>query len=107
MPQYIQGADIPDLTVTWYDQNGNLIDFSTGWTFALKIGNPGSTALVTKTTGIAGAATDPNVTVTWATSGELNTLATGTYAGHLKATRSSDSKERYMTFDITILPGMT
>lgn len=105
--EYIQGSDLPDLTITWKDSSQVLIDFSSGYTFNLKIGNPSSTALITKTTGITGAATDPNVTIAWATSNELNTLEPGTYAAHLKATRASDSKDRYMTFDITIHPGIT
>jgi hypothetical protein len=107
MPEYVQGADLPDLTFTWYAQDGTLIDLSTGYTFSLKIGNPGSAALITKTTGITGAATDPNVTIAWATSGELNTLAPGSYALQLQATRTADSKQRFLTDQITIHPGMT
>jgi hypothetical protein len=106
-PIYIQGSDLPDLAITWKDRNDAVIDFSTGHTFSLKIGVPGSAALVTKSTGITGAATSPNVTIAWATSGELNTLATGTYTGQLKATRTLDSKERFMSFRITIKPAIS
>lgn len=105
--QYIQGSDLPDATFEWRSGTGAIIDFSTGYTFTLKIGTPGQAATLTKTTGITGAATSPNVTVAWSTSGELNTLATGTYSGQLKATRTSDSKDRFFPFDVSILPAIT
>lgn len=104
---YRQGSDLPEYSAEWYDGNGDLIDFSTGYTFQAKIGNPGSAALITKTTSITGAATAPNITVAWATTGELNTLDPGTYTLQIKATRASDSKDRFLTDDITILPAIT
>jgi len=105
--EYIQGSDLPDAAITWRDRNNAIIDFSTGHTFSLKVGTPGSAALLTKSTGITGAATSPNVTIAWATSGELNTLTTGVYSGQLKATRNSDSKDRYLPVDIRILPAIS
>ena len=104
---YVQGADLPDLTFTWRDRAGALIDFSSGYTFVLKVGTPGSAASLTKSTGITGAATDPNVTVAWATSGELNTLAPGVYSLHLVATRTSDSKQRVLEDRLTVKPAIT
>lgn len=104
---YVQGADLPDLAITWNDQNDDLRDFSSGWTFSLKVGDPGSAALFTKASGITGAATDPNVTIAWATSGELNTLATGSHTGQITATRTSDSKQLIRTFPISIKPPIT
>lgn len=102
MPSYIQGADLPDLTFEWRDRNGTLIDFSTGHTFVLKLGTPGAAATLTKSTGITGAATVPNVTVAWATSGELNTLTPGVYTLDLIATRTSDSKQRVLRNALTV-----
>lgn len=104
---YIQGSDLPDAAIRWEDSTGTLIDYSTGYTFELKIGSPGTTALLTKSTGITGAATDPNITVAWATTGELNTLAVGTHSAQLKATRTADSKHRFLPFEIRIDPAIT
>ena len=99
---YIQGADLPDLTLEWRDSNNSLLALATGWTFQLKLGTPGSTAVLTKTTGITSADTAPNVTITWPTSAELNTLTPGYYHCELTATRTSDSKQRKMTFGIRL-----
>lgn len=107
IPTYVQGADLPDLAITWTDSNDDIIDFSTGWTFSLKIGTPGSAAALTKTSTITGAATAPNVTVAWTTSGELNTLATGAHSAQLTATRTSDSKQRVMPFKLVVRPAIT
>lgn len=99
---YIQGADLPDATFEWRDRLGALIDFSTGYTFVVKLGTPGSAATVTKSSGITGAATAPNVTVAWSTSGELNTLTPGVYTLDLIATRTSDSKQRILRDSLTV-----
>lgn len=99
---YTQGAELPDLTVEWKDATGAIINFSSGYTFELRLGIPGSAASLTKTTGITGAATAPNVWVAWASSGELNTLAPGFYHAHLRATRTSDGKLRVLKFGINI-----
>lgn len=107
IPIYIKGADLPDLTVVWYDQTGALIDFSSGWTFSLKLGDPGSAATLTKSTGITGAATAPNVTVAWATTLDLNSLAATTYTADLTATRTSDSKQRVIRFRLTVKDAIT
>lgn len=102
LPVYIQGSDLPDLGLEWRDANGSIIDYSSGHTFVVKVGVPGSTALITKSTGITGAATAPNVTITWATSGELNTLTPGIYDADVAATRVADSKQRFMRFQIRV-----
>lgn len=104
---YIQGADLPDLAITWKDSNGAIIDFSTGSTFVLKVGQPGVTASLTKSTGIAGASTSPNITIAWAVSGELNTLPAATYVADLIATRTSDSKQRVLRFLLPITAAIT
>lgn len=94
--QYVTGSDLPDLAVSWYDSNGNLIDFSTGYTYQVKVAPVNSlVASFTKTTNITGAATAPNLTISWSTSGELNSLSEGTYEVQIQATRTSDSRQRY------------
>lgn len=97
MVEYVVGADLPSLSIEWRDDNGNLIDFSTGWSFAVKVGRPSDEVTeFTKTTGITGAATVPNVIVQWSTVGELNSLTPGTYTCQIVATRQSDSRQRIM-----------
>lgn len=107
VPPYVQGSDLPYIELTWKDTNDVVIDFSTGHTFQLKIGNPGEAALITKTTGITGAATSPNVTIAWASTGELNTLETGSHIAQLKATRNSDGKDRFFRFVLPVEPAIT
>lgn len=104
---YTQGAELPDLAFEWEDRNGDLHDFSSGWTFQLKVGTPGEAAVLTKSTGITGAATAPNVLIGWPTSGELNSLAPSLYHAHLVATRTSDSKQRVLPFAIRLDPAIT
>lgn len=89
-------ADRPAATMWLEDDDGTLIDFSSGYTYELKVGTPGAAALLTKTTGITGAAGagveptgTPNITITW-TAGEIAGITTpGTYAWQLVCTTSS------------------
>ena len=82
---YRADQEVPSFSVAWYDRDNTLINFATGYTFELKlIAVDGTTIALTKTTGIAGAATSPNITVAWAV-GELN-IAVGAYRAHLTAT---------------------
>ena len=111
--RYKQGALLPSLTVQWYDgpaQNAALVAFgSIAHTWSLKISKYGNTkALVTKTTGITGADTAPNVTIDWS-AGEIDTLAPGEYSVQLVGTRTSDSKPRFCPQEIRIIidPVMT
>lgn len=104
--EYVRGSELPVLSITWYDADKNLIDFSTDHSFTLKIGNIGEVALLTKTSGIQGAAMAPNVVVTWSTTGELNTLPGGTYHAQLTAQRIADGKERTMRFTFEIEEGI-
>lgn len=85
---YRQDQEDPAVYISWSDKDGNLIDFSTGYTFEVKLAVDATTApVLVKTTGITGAATSPNITITWA-SGDLN-VTPGTYRLYLKATTSS------------------
>ncbi len=91
---YRKSAERPAAKLWLYDDDRTLIDFSSGYTFSLKIGVPGSAALLTKTSNIVGAAGSgteptgtPNITVTW-TAGEL-ALTPGAYAWELTCTTSA------------------
>lgn len=99
IPIYMDGADLPDIALTWLDDEGNTIDFSSGWTFELRAGTPGSTAIIEKTTGLTGAAAAPNVTVSW-DEGELDDLTHGIHYCDVIATRTADGKDRHMRFKI-------
>ena len=103
MPEYIQGAELDKMTVTWLDPDGDPYDFSSGFTFSLKVGDRGSTAVFTKTTGITGAATAPNLTVVWAIADELNDLTPGNHLLQIEAIRTSDSRSLFMQDTITIV----
>lgn len=100
---YVENAELPDLALTWLDSHGDIIDFSSGYTFSVAVGVVGSAAIFTKSTGIVASASDPNLTLQWATAGELSTLTAGTtYTATVTAIRTSDSKERKMQFTIFI-----
>ncbi|MEZ5409595.1 MAG: hypothetical protein R2761_16315 [Acidimicrobiales bacterium] len=87
--RYYRGAERPALQLWIQDDDGTLVDFSSGYTFSFKIGD--TTALLTKTSGIVGAAGagveptgTPNITVNWST-GELD-ITPGAYSWELTAT---------------------
>lgn len=104
-------ADRPAAKLWIFDDDGTLIDFSTaGYTFSFKIGVPGSAALLTKSSGITGAAGagveptgTPNIVITWS-AGEL-AIATGNYSAQLTATITS--LDRVFVGSIEILPVVT
>jgi hypothetical protein len=98
--EYEIGEELDDLAITWTDSGGNLRNFASGWTFEFKLGVLGSAAVLTKTTGITGAATAPNVTIAFAP--EELVVANNTYVGQLRARRTSDSKDLFTQFDMTI-----
>ena len=104
--EYVQGSDLPDLALSWFDYSGAIIDFTSGYSFELKLGKPGSPALVTKTTGFTALLTDPNLIVSWASTGELNSIAVGEYRCQIRATRIADNKQRTTIFWFVVLPGI-
>lgn len=106
MPTYIQGEELDDMPVTWTNSEGTLYDYSSGHTFVVKVGERGQDAEFTKSSGITGAATAPNVTVVWATTGELNDLAAGKYTVQIEATRTSDGRVRICQDDLVIEPAV-
>jgi hypothetical protein len=82
--RYARSAERPDLRLWLQDDEGDLIDLSTGYTFTVHIGRRGHVSDRTKTTGITGAVGagvsptgTPNLVISWA-SGELN-LTPGAY----------------------------
>lgn len=110
--EYTLGDELADAGLFWLDGYGALIDFSSGYTFSLKVYDATGTAWFTKTSSITGAAGSlttspqtPNVVIAWATSGELNSITSaGPYPLRLTATRTADSKTRTFRTTINILP---
>lgn len=96
---YRGDQELPSIQINWLDGTGATIDFSTGWTFTAKVvaATAPTTVLLTKTTGITGAASSPNVTIDWATTdfAGLAKSDSGTrYLIWLYARRAADSKDR-------------
>jgi len=92
---YFRTAERPDLQFWLLDDDGALINFSTGYTFAWRLGVPGAAASFEKTTGITGAAGagaepagTPNILLTF-TADELDDVTAGAYTWQLQATSSS------------------
>lgn len=84
MKMYADRED-PSWKVGWYDGEGVLRDFSVGFTFRLEFLSTRNERLIhTKTDGIAGADTEPNVVTSWAV-GELASLAGHKYKLRLVA----------------------
>ena len=103
---YYKNAENPSLRLWWFSDDDELVDFSTGVSaWSLKIGQYGETALLSKTSGITGAAGagvdptgTPNVTIVWS-AGELNVTA-GHYVMQLTATTTTG--DRVLTAPIRI-----
>lgn len=98
---YYRTAERPAIKLWLLDDDGALVDFSTGYTFEFKLGAPGAAAAFTKTTGIVGAAGSgtedsgtPNVTVTF-TAGEIDALAVGATMWQIRATASGSLDRVY------------
>jgi len=108
------GDALPVLPI-WWSESGDLIDFvAETSTFVLTVTaeqdlntSPETHAFV-KTTGITGATGSgtadsgtPNVTITWANTGDLNDLpAAGDYLATLTATTTADSLARTLQFKL-------
>lgn len=98
---YIQGAELPDIEITWTDSDGSVIDYSTGYTFTILLGQLGQAAILTKTTGIVGNNTAPNIVVTWSNT-EIESLAVATYVMQITARHTASGKDRKMHDSVTI-----
>lgn len=107
---YVVGSNLPDVNLWWFDSDDSLIDFSSGYTFAVDITKAdGTSALATKTAGMAGAAGSgdgrassdvPNLTIAWA-NGEIDSLSSGSYVVTVTAT-AGDGRKRKGTFHLVI-----
>lgn len=100
---YIQGAELPDVEITWKDSDGEVIDFSTGWTFTVRIGVLGQAAVLEKTAGVVGTGAAPNVLISW-TAVELENIPVNTYALQVIARHTASGKDRKFADTITIEP---
>lgn len=104
--RWAQSAEDPNGLLWWFDDAGDLIDFSGAYTWSLKIGTLGGTTLITKTSGITGAVGagtepfgTPNIVIVWA-AGELN-VAPGSYRFELTPTLAGRQRDP-MVGDIEI-----
>lgn len=108
---YFRTAERPDLQMWLLDDDGNLIDFSTGYTFTFKLGAAGTAAVYTKTTLITGTVGSglegtgsPNITVQFLP-GELDDVDPGNYTWQLAA--RSGGLDRVFQGRITIMDVIT
>lgn len=97
--RFIGDEDTLDI---WWTISGDLIDYTSGFTFVGKLTTVATptTVIFTKTTGFTGAAGSgtehsgvPNLRVQWATTGELNSVVAGRYYFEVVANKTSDGSE--------------
>lgn len=89
---YLTDQELPSMLFAWCGAEGP-IDFSSGWTFTVKLVPIGSNASVlTKTASILGRSLMPNVVVEWE-SGELN-LTPNKYKVYLYAKSTVDGSDK-------------
>jgi hypothetical protein len=91
---YHRTAERPDIAMWIEDDDGDLVDFSTGYSYTWKLGVPGQAATFTKTTLISGAAGSgtetsgtPNILIQFVAA-ELDAVTAGPYTWQLTATTS-------------------
>lgn len=102
MNEYIQGSSLPDWGASWLDADGAVIDFSSGWTFVGHMVNTKTYEVeFAKTTGISGAATEPNITTQWDVD-ELD-IPAADYTWYIFATNTGTSKTRISNFHVRIV----
>jgi hypothetical protein len=105
MVSYKKGAELPDVAITWTDEETGLLDFSIGWTFSALIGTPGAVALLTKSAGFTGSGTAPNLLLAWSPT-ELDALAVGSYTVDVIARHTASTKDRKRSFALVIEPAI-
>jgi hypothetical protein len=105
--RYTKGDELEPIEIDWPQPNGTPYNFTSGWTFIARIGNPNSAAVVQKTgpTGFTGTATFPNLTINWAT-GELASIPAGTYHLDIKANLTVTNQDVTHTEMFQILDGV-
>jgi hypothetical protein len=98
---YYTDQELPGIPFEWLDYDGSIIDFSSGWSFTVKLIR-GNTVVASQTTSITGAATSPNITLAGWTSATLTLMAadltslgrtSNDYKLLLYARRSADSAD--------------
>lgn len=102
-------ASLPAAAFQWLDAGGNLLDFSSGWTFKMTIGQPPNAAVITKTNQayfITNSTVPPtvgqaNLTVNWEV-GELSSLSAGRWRFQITATQTSNGASRVLTGTMVI-----
>jgi hypothetical protein len=102
----------PSMVFACYDYAGNLIDLSSGYTFAAYLSAEATpnTIAATKSSGITGAATSPNLIVDWSTSdfsGLTADPAGAVYLVHVKVTRTLDSETFMYDGQFSFFPTLT
>lgn len=100
--KFYKGAERPDITLIWRGTTGAILDLSGTQTFELKIGSPGREAEYTKTAGIIGAQTAPNITITFLPD-ELTDVPVGLHVAQLRARDTSTNQDRMMQFWLRVL----
>jgi hypothetical protein len=101
--EYVQGASLPDSTLTCTDRDSVAANLASGYSFQLFVKDQSDRLRFAKNTGLTG--TGSGVLVTWEVSGELAALPVGTYRLVVAATRTSDSKVRKFSGTVIISPG--
>lgn len=102
-------ASLPAAAFQWFDASGALLDFSSGWTFKMTIGQPPNGATITKTnqtyfvtnSTVPPTVGQPNLTVNWAV-GELSSLSAGRWRFQITATQTSNGASRVLTGTLVI-----
>lgn len=94
LAKYTIGDSLADLSVYWQASDGTYRDFSTGWTFQIKVGDANGVKFTrTGALGQAGSLTVPSIVIAWATADELTLItAPGDYYCQVRCTRTADSK---------------
>ncbi len=114
---YIRGSDLGDIGL-FIEENGTLLDLSSGYTFQLIVGDgglSGGTDGFAKTspgiTGATGSGTQfdggvPNLVIKWETTGELNVISAGHYPMELIINRTVDSRQYRMKFLLDVFASL-
>jgi hypothetical protein len=106
---YRKGDELPNVPVYWVEKRPNQADLvynlGAGWTFTVLVGLPDEPALLTKTSGVTGAATLPNVSIVW-DEGELDVLPADVYVATLVATEAATGKDMSLDFGLRIRAGI-
>lgn len=100
--RYKLDQELPDYILTGLDYDGSIVDFSSGWTFTVKIALATAPTAQLATPGtVTGAATSPNLRIGWGTSAWAG-LTAGDYVGLVYCRRTADSKDLVYDIDFVL-----